>query len=145
MLTAAHLYSWKQSSTAALPQGLCQMRISFSRGGHQTFLLSTVLQESNRERGAAEDPSHLIYLTPQLTSDLGEPAHWGLVMQNTSGRVFPARGWKCVIKIWILICINELCDLFSSHILHMCDVQLHPWNTCTKKAHSNWHRMFQIF
>lgn len=29
---------------------------------------------------------------------------------------------------------TDLLDLFFSHMLRMSNVQLHPWNTCTKKA-----------
>lgn len=67
-------------------------------------------------------------------------------MQNTSGCVFPAGGWTHACNIDLNIDLyqfkcamcseppTDLLDLFFSHMLGMSNVQLHPWNTCTKKV-----------
>lgn len=75
-LTAAHLYSWKQSSTAVLHQGLASSPCS--QGRRPCVNCSPGRWQHGSEN--AENMWHLINLTPQAPSDLSDPARSGLRM-----------------------------------------------------------------
>lgn len=65
MFAAAHLYSWKQSSTAVLHQGLCQMRSPCSQGQPNTPTLNRSPERNriDQSSGNADNMWHLISLT----------------------------------------------------------------------------------